>query len=57
LFPPHPSFEAARDLDLEQTLQPLEDAQGRGVSGRMIHDWMHARAAKVAGASVVLTPG
>jgi hypothetical protein len=45
----------ARDLDQEQTLKALDDAQRRGVMGRMVHDWMHARAAKLAGADLVLT--
>lgn len=45
----------ARDLTLEQTLVALDDAQSRGVSGRMIHDWMHVRTAKLAGADTVLT--
>lgn len=45
----------ARDLDSEQTLSALDDAQSRGVSGRMVHDWVHVRAAKLAGASVMLT--
>lgn len=45
----------ARDLDEAQTLQALDDAQSRGVTGRMVHDWVHARAAKLAGADVVLT--
>ena len=45
----------ARDLTPEQTLTALDDAQSQGVSGRMVHDWLHARAAKLAGADVVLT--
>ncbi len=45
----------AADLDQEQTLRTLEDAQSRGVTGRMVHDWMHARAAKLAGVDLVLT--
>jgi predicted nucleic acid-binding protein len=45
----------ARDCDQEQTLQALDMAQRRGVRGRMVHDWMHARAAKLASADVVLT--
>jgi hypothetical protein len=44
-----------QDLDAEQTLGALDDAQSRGVSGRMVHDWIHARAAKLAGAELVLT--
>jgi predicted nucleic acid-binding protein len=45
----------AHDLAPEQTLTALDDAQSQGVSGRMVHDWLHARAAKLAGADVVLT--
>lgn len=45
----------ALDLDGEQTLIALDDAQSRGVSGRMVHDWIHARAAGAAGADLVLT--
>jgi hypothetical protein len=45
----------AHDLSPEQTLTALDDAQSQGVSGRMVHDWLHARAAKLAGADVVLT--
>jgi len=45
----------ARDPDQEQTLKALDYAQRPGVMGRMVHDWMHARAAKLAGADLVLT--
>ena len=45
----------AHDLAAEQTLTALDDAQRQGVSGRMVHDWLHARAAKLAGADVMLT--
>jgi len=45
----------AHDLTPEQTLTALDDAQRQGVSGRMVHDWLHARAAKLAGADVVLS--
>ena len=45
----------AHDLTPEQTLTALDDAQRQGVSGRMVHDWLHARAAKLTGADVVLT--
>lgn len=45
----------ARALDQEQTLRALDDAQSRGVMGRMVHDWMHARAAKLAAADLLLT--
>jgi len=44
-----------RDLDSEQTLKALEDAQSRGVMGKMVHDWVHARAAKLSRADMVLT--
>jgi predicted nucleic acid-binding protein len=45
----------AHDLSPEQTLTALDDAQSQGVSGRMVHDWLHARAAKLAGADVIHT--
>ena len=45
----------AHDLAPEQTLTALDEAQSQGVSGRMVHDWLHARAAKLAGADVMLT--
>jgi hypothetical protein len=45
----------AHDLAPEQTLAALDDAQSHGVSGRMVHDWLHSRAAKLAGADVMLT--
>jgi predicted nucleic acid-binding protein len=45
----------ARDPDPEQILQALDAAQGRGVTGRMVHDWIHAQAAKLARADLVLT--
>ena len=44
-----------RDLDLAETLKALDDAQGAGVSGRNVHDWLHARAAKLASAELILT--
>lgn len=44
-----------RNLTNEETLTALNDAQSRGVTGRMVHDWLHVRAAKLAGADVVIT--
>ena len=44
-----------RDLDKEETLTALDNAQKRGVSGRMVHDWLHIRAAKLGGATLILT--
>ena len=44
-----------RNLTEEETLSALDDAQSRGVKGRMVHDWVHIRAAKLAGADVVIT--
>ncbi len=44
-----------RDLEVEETLGALDDAQTGGVSGRMVHDWAHVRAAKLSGADLVLT--
>lgn len=46
---------AVRDLTTEETLAVLEDANQRGVQGPQIHDLVHARAAKLAGAQLVLT--
>jgi hypothetical protein len=43
------------NLDPEQTLTALDDAHSRGVRGGMIHDWMHVRAARIAGADTVLS--
>jgi predicted nucleic acid-binding protein len=44
-----------RDLDLAEILKALDDAQTAGVSGGNIHDWIHARSAKLAGAELILT--
>ena len=44
-----------RDLDLGELIHALEDAGSRGVSGRMVHDWIHVRAAKLARAELILT--
>jgi predicted nucleic acid-binding protein len=46
---------AVRDLTSEQTLQALDDAQSRGVSGKNVHDWLHVRAARLAGADLILS--
>jgi hypothetical protein len=43
------------ELDARETTRALAEAQKRGVRGGNIHDWMHARAAKKAGATVLLT--
>ena len=45
----------ARDLDPEQILKALDDAQRRGVKGRLVHDWIHARAAKLAKADLIVS--
>lgn len=45
----------SRDLTEPETLSALDDAQSRGVMGRMVHDWVHVRGAKLAGADVVVT--
>ncbi len=37
------------ELDPPNTLDALAKAQKRGIRGRRIHDWMHARAATKAG--------
>jgi hypothetical protein len=46
---------AACDLTPEETLATLNDASALGVEGARIHDLMHARAAKLAGANLILT--
>ena len=43
------------DLDNHETLVALGLARKRGVRGGRVHDWMHARAAKKAGAAVLVT--
>jgi predicted nucleic acid-binding protein len=44
-----------RDLDVKEVLRALDDAQSAGVMGKNVHDWMHARAAKLANCDLVLT--
>ena len=44
-----------QDLTEEQALAALDDAQSKGVMGKSVHDWLHVRAAKLAGAEVVLS--
>jgi len=44
-----------RDLTPDETLATLNDASSLGVEGARIHDLMHARAAKLAGANLILT--
>jgi predicted nucleic acid-binding protein len=44
-----------RDMEIEETLRALDDAQAAGVMGRCAHDWIHARTAKLAGCNLVLT--
>jgi len=43
------------ELSARETLAALDQAQRRGVRGGNVHDWMHAVAAKKAGAAVLLT--
>src|SRR6266566_3733069 len=43
------------ELDYKEVLEALDEAEKRGVRGGNVHDWMHARAAKKAGVSVLLT--
>ena len=45
----------ARDPGQQETLKAMDDAHRHGVMGRRIHDWMHVRAAKLAGADLFLT--
>jgi hypothetical protein len=44
-----------RNLCTEETLAALDDASGLGVQGGRVHDLMHARAAKLDGAGLILT--
>ena len=46
---------AATSLDEAQMLQALDEAHSRGVMGRMVHDWLHVRAAKFGGTDTLLT--
>ena len=43
------------DLDAEEVLSALKQAQKRGVRGGRVHDYLHARAAEKAGARELLT--
>jgi predicted nucleic acid-binding protein len=43
------------DLDAEEVLSALKQAQKRGVRGGRVHDYLHARAAEKAGAEELLT--
>jgi hypothetical protein len=44
-----------RDLSLAETVLALKDAQRFGVQGARIHDFIHARAARLCGADRILT--
>lgn len=44
-----------RDLTTDETLAALDDASRLGVQGGRVHDLMHARAAKLVGAGLILT--
>lgn len=44
-----------RDMKPEEILRALDDAQAAGVMGRNVHDWIHARTAKLADCELVLT--
>jgi predicted nucleic acid-binding protein len=46
---------SVRDLTREETLAVIEVAENRGVQGARIHDLLHARAAALAGADVIIT--
>lgn len=46
---------SVRDLTRDETLAAIELADERGVQGARIHDLLHARAASLAGADVILT--
>lgn len=46
-----------RDLTPDETLATIARASVVGVQGARIHDLLHARAAKLAGAELILTPG
>jgi predicted nucleic acid-binding protein len=43
------------ELDAKETLAALDEAEKRGVRGGRVHDWLHARAAKKAGVTLLLT--
>lgn len=43
------------DLGRDETLAALTEAKARGVTGRMVHDWLHACAAQKAGCERLLT--
>ena len=46
---------SVRDLTSDETLAAIELADKRGVQGARIHDLLHARAATLAGAGLILT--
>ena len=46
---------SVRDLTSEETLAAIDLADKRGVQGARIHDLLHARAATLAGADLILT--
>ncbi len=43
------------ELDAAETLAALDLAQQHGVRGGRVHDWLHARAARKAGAAELVT--
>jgi predicted nucleic acid-binding protein len=43
------------DLSWQETLRALDEAEGLGVMGGRVHDWLHAVAAKKAGAERLIT--
>ena len=43
------------ELSLQEVKDALEEAQDHGVRGGNIHDWLHACAARKAGATILLT--
>ncbi len=43
------------ELDATETLAVLDESQKRGVRGGRTHDWLHARAARKAGVTELLT--
>lgn len=46
---------SVHDLTSDETLAAIESADKRGVQGARIHDLLHARAASLAGADLILT--
>lgn len=46
---------SVRDLSIEETLGALDLSRAAGVMGKMVHDWIHIRTAKLSLVDIVLT--